>query len=88
MTRETEDDEKRAARVITSRGLALITLGLSISLDELAIGFTIGLAHLAVTTIVAAIALQALLAAQLGVAIGATIGAHWRERAEQSPESS
>lgn len=68
---------KRDPPVITSRGLALIALGLSISL-----------AHLAVTTIVAAIALQALLAAQLGVAIGATIGAHWRERAEQSPESS
>ena len=79
---------KRDPPVITSRGLALIALGLSISLDELAIGFTIGLAHLAVATIVAAIALQALLAAQLGVAIGATIGGHWRERAEQSPESS
>lgn len=50
---------RKETPVITSRGLALIALGLSISLDELAIGFTIGLAHLAVTTIVAAIALQA-----------------------------
>jgi len=41
-----KDDEERATRIITNRGLALIALGISISLDELAIGFTIGLAHL------------------------------------------
>jgi putative Mn2+ efflux pump MntP len=78
-----EDDEERAARVITSRGLALIALGISISLDELAIGFTIGLAHLPVSTVIVAIALQAFIAAQLGLAIGAKIGERWRERAEQ-----
>ncbi len=78
-----KDDEEKAARIITSRGLALIALGLSISLDELAIGFTIGLAHLPVTTVVA-IALQAFIAAQLGLAIGAKIGERWRERAGQA----
>jgi manganese efflux pump family protein len=78
-----KDDEERAARIITSRGLALIALGLSISLDELAIGFTIGLAHLPVTTVIASIALQAFIAAQLGPGVGAKIGEHWRERAEQ-----
>jgi manganese efflux pump family protein len=78
-----KDDEERAARIITSRGLALIALGISISLDELAIGFTIGLAHLPVSTVIVAIALQAVIAAQLGLAIGAKIGERWRERAEQ-----
>ena len=78
-----KDDKERAAHVITSRGLALIALGISISLDELAIGFTIGLAHLPVTTVIVAIALQAFIAAQLGLAIGAKIGERWRERAEQ-----
>ena len=78
-----QDDEERAARIITSRGLALIALGISISLDELAIGFTIGLADLSVTTVIVAIALQAFIAAQLGLAIGAKIGERWRERAEQ-----
>ena len=68
----------------SSRGLALIALGISISLDELAIGFTIGLAHLPVTAVIIAIALQAFLAAQLGLAIGARIGERWRERAEQA----
>lgn len=78
-----KDEEEKATRIITSRGLALIALGLSISLDELAIGFTIGLAHLPVTTVIVAIALQAFIAAQLGLAIGAKIGERWRERAEQ-----
>ena len=78
-----DKDEERATRIITSRGLALVALGVSISLDELAIGFTIGLAHLSVSTVIVAIALQAFLAAQLGLAIGAKIGERWRERAEQ-----
>ena len=78
-----KDEDEKASRLPGSRGLALIALGISISLDELAIGFTIGLAHLPVTAVIIAIALQAFLAAQLGLAIGARIGERWRERAEQ-----
>jgi putative Mn2+ efflux pump MntP len=78
-----KDEEDKASRLATSRGLALIALGVSISLDELAIGFTIGLAHLPVTAVIVAIALQAFIAAQLGLAIGARIGERWRERTEQ-----
>jgi manganese efflux pump family protein len=78
-----KDEDEKATRLITSRGLALIALGISISLDELAIGFTIGLAHLPAAAVIVAIALQAFLAAQLGLAIGARIGERWRERAEQ-----
>ena len=76
-------EEDKAGRIMTSRGLALVGLGISISLDELAIGFTIGLAHLPAAAVIVAIALQAFLAAQLGLAIGARIGERWRERAEQ-----
>ena len=78
------NETDKASRITSSRGLALIALGLSISLDELAIGFTIGLAHLPVTTVIVAIAVQAFVAAQLGLAIGARIGELWRERAEQA----
>jgi manganese efflux pump family protein len=78
-----EDEDEKASRITGSRGLALIALGLSISLDELAIGFTIGLSHLPVTGVIVAIALQALIAAQLGLATGARIGQRWRERAER-----
>ncbi|HEV2370809.1 MAG TPA: manganese efflux pump [Streptosporangiaceae bacterium] len=78
-----KDEEDKASRLTSSHGLALIALGVSISLDELAIGFTIGLVGLPVTATVVAIALQAFVAAQVGLAVGARIGERWRERAEQ-----
>ena len=78
-----KDEDERAGRVLSSTGLALVALGLSISLDELAIGFSIGLVRLPVSAVVAAIALQAFVAAQLGLAIGAKIAERWRERAER-----
>jgi len=77
------DEEDKASRIMISRGLALAGLGISISLDELAIGFSIGLVRLPVSAVIAAIALQALVAAQLGLAIGAKIAERWRERAER-----
>jgi putative Mn2+ efflux pump MntP len=77
-------EEEKASRLITSRGLALVALGISISVDELAIGFTIGLAHLPVAAIIVAVALQAFIAAQLGLAAGHRIAERWRERAEQA----
>jgi putative Mn2+ efflux pump MntP len=79
-----KDEDDKASRITSSHGLALIALGISISMDELAIGFSIGLTGLPVTAVIVAIALQAFLAAQLGLAIGAKIGERWRERAEQA----
>jgi putative Mn2+ efflux pump MntP len=78
-----EAEEDNAARITTSRGLALVALGISISLDELAIGFSIGLSRLPVIAVIVAIAVQAFTAAQLGLAIGARITERWRERAER-----
>jgi putative Mn2+ efflux pump MntP len=78
-----KDEEDKASRLATSHGLALVALGISISLDELAIGFSIGLVRLPVPVVIAAIAVQAFVAAQLGLAVGAKIGERWRERAEQ-----
>jgi putative Mn2+ efflux pump MntP len=79
-----EDDEQEAAgRMLSAGGVTAIALGLSISLDELAIGFTIGLAGLPVVAVVTAIAVQAFIASQLGLALGARIGEAWRERAER-----
>ncbi|MGP8000126.1 MAG: manganese efflux pump MntP family protein [Streptosporangiaceae bacterium] len=77
-----KDGQEKASRLISNRGPALIALGISISLDELAIGFSIGLAHLPVIAVIVAVAVQAFVAAQLGLAIGAQIGQRWRERAE------
>ena len=78
-----QDEEAKASRITASRGLALMGLGIGISMDELAIGFSIGLTRLPVTAVIAAIALQAFAAAQLGLATGAKIAERWRERTER-----
>lgn len=73
------DDEVRT----NVHGLALVGLGLSISLDELAIGFSFGLLHVSLVWALVLIAVQAFAAAQLGLWLGTRIGAAFRERAEQ-----
>jgi manganese efflux pump family protein len=79
-----EDDEAEKVReAATVRGWHLISLGLSVSLDELAIGFTIGLLGLPILIIVVVIAAQAFIAAQIGYRLGARMGeevAEWAER--------
>jgi putative Mn2+ efflux pump MntP len=80
---EDEREEQLAGRLVSAQGAAMLALGLSISLDELAIGFTLGLAKLPVAPVIAAIGVQALIASQLGLALGARIGEVWRERAER-----
>jgi manganese efflux pump family protein len=78
-----DDDEQAAGRLLATRGTAVIALGVSISLDELAIGFSLGLVRLPLIPVIIAIGVQALLAAQLGLSLGARISEHLRERAEQ-----
>jgi putative Mn2+ efflux pump MntP len=81
-----EDDEgegEKAAGLASRRGLALLGLGLSISLDELAMGFTIGLLHLSLVLAVILIGVQAFAAAQLGLRLGTRLGeeaSEWAER--------
>lgn len=74
-------DDDRAARLVGARGLALVGLGISVSLDELAIGFTLGLTRLPATAVITAIAIQALIASQLGLFLGARTGERLRENA-------
>ena len=78
-----DDDAGRAGRLASTRGLAVISLGLAISTDELAIGFSLGLARLPVAAVIAAIAVQALVASQVGLALGHRVGERWREAAER-----
>jgi putative Mn2+ efflux pump MntP len=79
-----EAEEQAAGRILTARGWAVIGIGVSVSLDELAIGFTLGLTHLPIVAVIVAIGLQAVIASQLGLSLGARIGEAWRERAEQA----
>jgi len=61
----------------------MIGLGANISLDELAIGFSLGLVGLPTMPVIVAIAVQAFLTAQLGLALGAKVGEEPRENAER-----
>ena len=83
MLAHSDDDEQAAGRLLATRGTAVVALGVSISLDELAIGFSLGLVRLPLIPVIIAIGVQALLAAQLGLSLGARISEHLRERAEQ-----
>jgi putative Mn2+ efflux pump MntP len=81
-----DDDAEHAERLVslTQRGLAAaVALGLSISLDELAIGFSAGLLRLPLLPTVVAIGLQAFVIAQIGLGLGSRVGARAREAVEK-----
>ncbi|MCU1609171.1 MAG: hypothetical protein JWM45_1087 [Pseudonocardiales bacterium] len=80
-----DDEVAKARRLANARGLALVGLALSISLDELAIGFSLGLgASVTVpAATVAVIAIQTLVVSQLGLSFGVRISEHVRERIER-----
>jgi putative Mn2+ efflux pump MntP len=80
---EDEADAEKVNQLVSGHGLVLLALGISISLDELAIGFTIGLLHLSLWLAVALIGAQAFLFAQIGLRLGARLNETLRERAEQ-----
>jgi putative Mn2+ efflux pump MntP len=77
-------EEKRLRLLAHARGLAIIDLGLGISVDELAIGLSAGLLALPIALLVIWIAAQAFLAAQVGLRFGARVGEEVRERSEQA----
>lgn len=80
------DEEKEAARLkllARAHGLAIIDLGVAISIDELAVGFSLGLVGLSIPLAVVWIGIQAFVAAEAGLRIGSRIGEELRERAER-----
>lgn len=78
-----EGEERRLRRLADAKGPGALLLGLSISLDELAIGFTLGLLRLPAGWVIAAIAVQAFIVTQAGLRLGHRLGEHLREAAER-----
>jgi putative Mn2+ efflux pump MntP len=76
-------EEEKLGQLVQMRGVGALILGVSISLDELAIGFTLGLLRLPAGLVVILIALQAFVVAQLGLRLGARLSARLREGAER-----
>jgi putative Mn2+ efflux pump MntP len=81
--KEDDGESKRLGLLAHARGLAIIDLGLSISVDELTIGLSAGLLGLSIALTVIWIGVQAFLAAQLGLRFGSRLGEEARERSEQ-----
>jgi putative Mn2+ efflux pump MntP len=81
-----QGDGQESTRVLSMahRGAAgALVLGISISLDELAIGFSAGLLRLPIVPMLIAIAAQAFIVTQVGIRLGARVGERWRERSER-----
>jgi putative Mn2+ efflux pump MntP len=79
-----DDEDEKLESLGRATGIAAIGLGLSISLDELAMGISLGLLHLPVAPALVLIGLQALLASQLGLRLGSRISERSRERSEKA----
>lgn len=83
LVRRDEDEDERASRLLSANPLMAAILGVSISLDELAIGFSLGLSGLPLVPVLIAIGVQTVVASQLGFALGRLIGERLREGAER-----
>lgn len=84
LVRPEAGEEERLERLAGATGLTAVTLGLSVSLDELAMGFVLGLARVPLLPAVLLIAVQAFAVAQLGFALGARVGERLREAGERA----
>jgi putative Mn2+ efflux pump MntP len=78
-----EDESEGASEMTTTHGWALVVLGLSVSMDELAVGFTLGLSRVPVVPALVLIALQAFVVSQVGIRVGARLSERLREGAER-----
>jgi manganese efflux pump family protein len=77
-------EEKKLESLGRATGIAALGLGLSISLDELAMGISLGLLHLPIVPALVLIGLQALVASQLGLRLGSRISESSRDRSEKA----
>jgi manganese efflux pump family protein len=79
-----EDDRvqpERVSRRAGAGGWALISLSVGVALDELALGFGIGLLRISLVAACIMIGVQAVIASQLGLLLGDRVGRRLREGA-------
>jgi putative Mn2+ efflux pump MntP len=76
-----DDDETKLRLLESARGWSIVVLGVGISVDELAVGFGIGLLRLPLLLLMVLIALQAFLAAQIGLRLGSRLAENARQAA-------
>ena len=81
--RNEESEERRLRLLASARGVAVLSLGVSISVDELTVGISAGLLGLSILVVVIWVAIQAFAATQVGLRLGARLSEQLRERAER-----
>jgi putative Mn2+ efflux pump MntP len=77
-------NKEQSKLLAQTKGLAIINLGISISIDELALGLSLGLLHVPLLLAVIFIGAQAFLASQLGLRLGDRLSERFREHAERA----
>jgi putative Mn2+ efflux pump MntP len=77
------EDESRIERLAGLRGVAAVALGLRVSLDELAIGLSLGVLRLSVVPVAVLVGVQALAVSQVGLWMGARVGSRAHEGSER-----
>jgi len=85
VTKGDDDDDDHLATRLAQPGASpsrLLLVGLSVSLDELAIGFTLGVLRVPLSLALTYIAVQAFTVTFLGLALGQRLGARIGERTE------
>lgn len=78
-----EKEEQRMKLLAKARGIMIINLGIGISIDELAIGVSLGLLHITLLPAIVFIAIQTFLASQLGLHVGGKLSETLQERAQR-----
>lgn len=81
---DADDEEESIVLLARARGLAVLGLGLTISLDELAIGFSLGLLRLPLVPAIVLIAAQGFIASQAGLRLGSRVTEVARERSAKA----
>jgi putative Mn2+ efflux pump MntP len=76
-------DRTKASQITKKWGLGALVLGLAISIDEVAIGLTLGLLGFPIIPVLAVIAAQAFIFSQAGFWLGSRLKEKYREQAEK-----
>jgi putative Mn2+ efflux pump MntP len=84
LVRGNQGEEEEADKLATTRGWALVLLGLSVSIDGLAVGFTLGLSQVPVVPALILVAAQAFVLSQLGFRLGARLSNRLRSGTERA----
>ena len=84
LARGNEGDEEEAHKFATTHGWALVLLGLSVSIDGLAVGFTLGLSQVPVVPALILVATQAFVLSQVGFRLGARLSNRLRNGTERA----